>query len=391
MKKIILALIVACLALSTISADDPTAYTELRDLSNWAADAIVDIAAREGIDHYYPGPITYNSTEIELSNLIKDMVNSKIMEKTRNITIIMSGGANAERIIYTMGRIYYIDEVILFHLDIIDQVSGNILGVIERELPALPGIVSQMVSIYGDDYSVIPVVDMVLEPNNSRVAAQMIDLDTYIDELALTPGDTDWFYFDVDSVNEPLGLYITTEGDLDTVMEIYSEDEMYDYLMYSDDFNGSNAGGSLIIEEPGRYYVMIRGYGDSTNGYYGLYTEFGEVEYADEYEPDNDMENANVLESGDRESHSFNMSDSADYYVFTLERTTYISAFTTGYMDTTMMLLDEDGGYITENDDGGEDSNALIEERLSAGTYYLVVEPYSSGNEGDYVIEFLVD
>jgi len=55
---------------------------------------------------------------------------------------------------------------------------------------------------------------------------------------------------------------------------------------------------------------------------------------------------------------------------------------TAGDLDTYMVLYDGRGDMIEENDDG-DDYNAMIERYLSPGTYYINVYPYSSAGPDD--------
>ena len=54
-----------------------------------------------------------------------------------------------------------------------------------------------------------------------------------------------------------------------------------------------------------------------------------------------------------------------------------------GERDTYAMLVDEFGGWIDEDDDGGEEMNFLLPAKLEAGkTYYLCVRFYGQGEQG---------
>jgi hypothetical protein len=52
---------------------------------------------------------------------------------------------------------------------------------------------------------------------------------------------------------------------------------------------------------------------------------------------------------------------------------------TTGNPDSYLKLYDSRENLISEDDDTGEDENAMISERLGPGTYYIEVTLYGSG------------
>ena len=55
---------------------------------------------------------------------------------------------------------------------------------------------------------------------------------------------------------------------------------------------------------------------------------------------------------------------------------------TQGSLDTYMELYDSQGNMIEENDDG-DDYNAMIERRLTPGKYYIMVSPYGTASPDD--------
>ena len=74
----------------------------------------------------------------------------------------------------------------------------------------------------------------------------------------------------------------------------------------------------------------------------------------------------------------------APYCAFTPAETGVYAFFSTADEDTYAELYDADGGYITYNDEGGENNNFRIEQSLNGGsTYYLQVRFYSSYRTGD--------
>ena len=76
-----------------------------------------------------------------------------------------------------------------------------------------------------------------------------------------------------------------------------------------------------------------------------------------------------------------------DFFSFTVRRTTFVSLFTRGAVDTNGTLYDGNGNYTGYNDDEVEleELNFLIEAILDPGTYYLEVRAFFLGT-GSYTV-----
>jgi len=79
----------------------------------------------------------------------------------------------------------------------------------------------------------------------------------------------------------------------------------------------------------------------------------------------------------------------AQYYTFTLTKTTPIMIDLTSDEDTYLYLLDYDNNIIQEDDDGGSGTNSKINVTLSAGTYKIEATTYSSGAIGTFRIKVI--
>ena len=75
-----------------------------------------------------------------------------------------------------------------------------------------------------------------------------------------------------------------------------------------------------------------------------------------------------------------------DYFRVVLDAPGTLEAYTTGRTDTLGRLEDAGGAELARNDDGGAGTNFSISEDVSAGTYYVRVEGYSSRVTGDYTL-----
>ncbi|MCZ0954476.1 MAG: leucine-rich repeat domain-containing protein, partial [Rhodospirillaceae bacterium] len=90
-------------------------------------------------------------------------------------------------------------------------------------------------------------------------------------------------------------------------------------------------------------------------------------------EPESDTEG--VLESGD-----------VDYFRIVVDASGTLEVYTSGRIDTRGWLEDTDGAVLGTNDDGGAGTNFRMSEDVSAGTYFVRVEGYSSGVTGGYTL-----
>jgi hypothetical protein len=75
-----------------------------------------------------------------------------------------------------------------------------------------------------------------------------------------------------------------------------------------------------------------------------------------------------------------------DVFKFTLTATKTVTLQTTGSIDTYGTLYNRSGAVILEADDTDTDVNFRISRSLSAGTYYLAVEGYSTDDVGAYTL-----
>ena len=77
--------------------------------------------------------------------------------------------------------------------------------------------------------------------------------------------------------------------------------------------------------------------------------------------------------------------DDVDYFKVQVSESGTLTVYTTGSLDTKGSLENSSGSRLASNDDGGRGSNFRIERSVSAGTYYVRVESYSS-RTGSYTL-----
>ncbi len=193
--------------------------------------------------------------------------------------------------------------------------------------------------------------------------------------------DRDWFRVDL---LRPLGmeevLRVETLSNLDLVMEL--TDEYGNYIMDDDDSGHDN--NPMIIAsglESGSYYVTVYGYGGEIGPYEIMANVM--VPVKDEFEDDNSMISASQIGTqGEMQRRNFTPMGDVDWVQFEVQNEGRYLIKTEGELDTYMELYDGNGNMIEENDDG-EDYNAMIERHLTPGKYYLKVYPYSSVGPDD--------
>ena len=229
------------------------------------------------------------------------------------------------------------------------------------------------------------------EPNDSSSDASAVDLPLVNAPMALGSGDEDWFAIDVPEGNDGmLFLEASTGGVLDTYMELYAPGDLDWARAEDDDSDGSNAVIQYPLSEPGTWYLKVRGYSSDEEGDYTLSISVTERALGPG-EPDEGTENASRLGVGASPlSKSIDYANDEDWFRIDLVRPLgpeeVLRVETMGGMDTMITLMDEYEGYIMEDDDSGEDNNAMImASGLSEGTYYAVVSGYS-GESGSYEI-----
>jgi hypothetical protein len=223
-----------------------------------------------------------------------------------------------------------------------------------------------------------------LEPNNSRNQARTLNLAWPPQDLTLFPNDDeDWFKLDLGSFQYQEGeiLFLYTSGDADTFMELYRGD---DKILENDDGGEDdyNARIGFSPEQGTPYYIRISGY-EGSAGEYGLHSETEIVEL-DPYEPNDTRNRATVVSMGQTlYGNALGDYDAVDWFSFSITQPGAYAIGTTGGLDTVITLYTASGEEFNSDDDGGSNSNALIETYLEPGTYYAEISLYDD-EYGEY-------
>jgi hypothetical protein len=222
------------------------------------------------------------------------------------------------------------------------------------------------------------------EPDDTFAQASPIETDGTLQAHTLTPADDrDYVSFEVES-----GTRYTVEtaglgADCDTVLTLYDEDGTE--LAWNDD-GGEESLASLVswtAREDRTLFVEVRQFDELAEGEetgYQIWVTESEpvVGVADEYEPDDRMEQANELVVDVPQTHTIHVEGDHDWFFFRVEEgATYVleTLDLQGDLDTMMLLLDEDGEELVLNDDGAEDGLAsrIIWRSDSDGLLYAMV------------------
>ncbi|MBN2628571.1 MAG: PPC domain-containing protein [Spirochaetales bacterium] len=390
MKRLAIILPLLILLTFAVSAQESVVLEDLRLFTRSAILKGEQEARKLGTESIVLGKVLYDGNETPLGSLLGDLLtagtaNSSDLSIVMNPAPLRQDGADW---ISLEGVIHKVDYVVYMQLRVLDGLERTPLAVIEKTMDYSPLADLLTVDYYDDYYYDEPVVreDYFMEPNDDPYSSvEYTPGDSY--ELALTQGDSDWFYFTVGEemfTEEAVMVEIFTTGDTDTYMTVYGPDDPELYYDESDDYRDNNAGMVLTLEEPGTYWVVVSGYSGDISGYYNLDSRIEAVGFADSYEPNNNWDQATAVDWTGEQEHAFGPGDVMDVFTFTLTESRNVVLYTESQLDTYMDLYDEAGNYITSDDDGGKDSNARLEVYLNPGTYYAEVSPYDNETMGSY-------
>lgn len=222
------------------------------------------------------------------------------------------------------------------------------------------------------------------EANDSFDSAFPMDIGTsyqgtysYYDE-----GD----FFTLNITQDMLGRLVTvgTDDTIDTELYCYTEEgrQWGESLYYNDDSDTYAAKITFIPEETGIYYFMLTAYDE---GPYQIWSELRE-EINDPTEPNDSFSSALELELNERQTHSFFHDMDIDYFKFIIEQSGDYTIETKGSADPYITLFGENEDFIGEDDDSGDDTNALLELSLEPGIYYIKVESAVYDVSGNYTL-----
>ena len=198
--------------------------------------------------------------------------------------------------------------------------------------------------------------------------------------------DVDWFKLEITRTQAPapVGFWIYTVGDLDSVGELFESDGTELTPLEKDDYGG-------VLPDPenffiwrtlsaGTYYIKISGYDSETGDYVFRVRTFTDT---------TSRSNTTDLRVGGSASGMIDPDSDDDYFRLVLGGRTDVILRSSGFPDTEGTLLNSGGGEIAYNDDGllvpGR-RHFLIRRLLDAGTYYLKVGSFLDWTDGPFSV-----
>ena len=167
-------------------------------------------------------------------------------------------------------------------------------------------------------------------------------------------------------------LTVRTSGnDVDTVMQAY--DDKYNFLSENDDYDEDdiNSKIDILVKAGVNYFFTVRGFSGDDSGTYSISAS---LSTPPELQVDSNL-------NGYLEVNGKN------WYSVQAVRSGSLIVEISSNFDTLMEAYDENFNLIAEDDDGGDDLNALIEINAKAGTsYFFLVSGYGPEDSGSFRI-----
>ena len=191
----------------------------------------------------------------------------------------------------------------------------------------------------------------------------------------LSEGAKDWY-----SVRTTAAGYIIAETSGNTVdTYMYAYDAQYNILTQNDDGGvGTNARIEILAEPNQTYFFMVRGFSNSESGSYTIFASNDPIPA--DTERNTDRSRAVPIKLGEAIPVYFRTTNESRWYRYEAPRNGAVFVVQTrGNLNTTLLLHDNRGNLITENDYSGENNNGLIHERLNPGTYFIEIKTSTNG------------
>ena len=102
-------------------------------------------------------------------------------------------------------------------------------------------------------------------------------------------------------------------------------------------------------------------------------------------DPDDTLEGATEVDLGSSTDGSLSERDE-DYFVVEMSSAGTLTVYTTGSTDTRGYILDSSGNILASDDDGGASFNFRVSTFVSAGTYYIQVSGFETGDYTLHVV-----
>ena len=231
-------------------------------------------------------------------------------------------------------------------------------------------------SFFGDtgDYSLVVEEAAPDDHGNSIATATPVAIGATVQGV-LTEGDED--YFEIPVPTDGFRLSVFTEGDTDTYGTLFDRNGV---SLSSDDDSGEALNFHIVqVLDAGTHYLSIASFFGDT-GDYSLVVE--------EAAPDdhgNSIATATPVAIGATVQGVLETEGDEDYFEIPVPTDGFrLGVFTEGNTtDTYGTLFDQNGVFLSSDDDSGVFINFHIVQALDAGTYYLSISGVF-GDTGDY-------
>ena len=168
-------------------------------------------------------------------------------------------------------------------------------------------------------------------------------------------------------------IMVETAGSTDTLLKVYS---VSGSVVAEDDDGGDGYNALLeFFAEAGKTYRIKLSHYEDERSPYRILASFEPL--PPDTERNTDRSRAVPIRLGEGISVYLRSSSESRWYSYNIPRAgTLFVVQTRGNLDTVMALYDAQGNLIEEDDDSGEDGNALISRRLGPGTVYIMIREY---------------
>ncbi|MDR0598114.1 MAG: peptidase [Treponema sp.] len=219
--------------------------------------------------------------------------------------------------------------------------------------------------------SLEPMPEKKARPNNTLEQAEPLAPGEATTDYFFSPEDVNWH---IVSVPGPGRLTVTTEGTLDTLLEVYDK---WEELIGRDDDSGYQGNAKVTVDlfSASPVYIRESAYQGAT-GRYQLKTRFSLPIKPDRFENDNTISTAREIAPGDSQPRNFTDAGDVDWALLRIDRRGRYDIAATAednYLDTFIRLFDAEENLLGSDDDSGGYWNALLATDLEPGIYYIRV------------------
>jgi hypothetical protein len=229
---------------------------------------------------------------------------------------------------------------------------------------------------YSINIACVSTPDDEVEPNNTAATANPIASGNHKKARISPIGDVDYWTFTVAPAVG--GAHITATVDCRGGDSTLSLHDASDVEIAFDDDGGVGACSMLdLCLASGTYYLVVRDFGDNNTMPYFIDLTVDTCA-VDETEPNGSQATAAPIDCNGSKTGGVDFSGDSDFWTFTLasDSAVYVDVDCGG--SDSFLSLQDAGGEITSDDDGGPGLCSHIETSLLAGTYYLEVSGFGS-------------